>query len=53
MRLLVVLALALLAGCKEYGPAPLNPAPGEAGKKHCASGADCASGVCGSDGRCL
>jgi len=41
------------AACKDYKPAPLNPAPAEAGKKHCTTGADCASGACGSDGRCL
>ncbi len=42
---LVVAAIAAIAACTDK-PSPLSPAPQEAGKKHCGSNDDCASGLC-------
>ena len=43
-------AAAATAACTDK-PSPLAPAPQEAGKKHCGSNDDCASGLC-RDNRC-
>ncbi|HEX2877159.1 MAG TPA: hypothetical protein VHP33_38175 [Polyangiaceae bacterium] len=48
----VMTAACLVAGCGGRQGGGANSSQQELDRRHCTTGADCASGFCGSNGRC-